>query len=133
MRRAMLMPLLFGLTAYSDDPSSRPERSRPDTDRAHGGPDAADVARADPSGVAAPADDADGDGFTPEQGDCNDRSDEINPGALDVMADGIDGDCQDGDATAAEVECEDALELDSPAAEDAARALGLCRLTTESS
>lgn len=47
-----------------------------------------------------PADqDHDGDGFTPNQGDCNDNDASIHPGAPDPEGDGIDQDCDgvDGD------------------------------------
>ncbi len=37
--------------------------------------------------------DADGDGFTPFQGDCNDGNNAIHPGATDLPGDGIDQDC----------------------------------------
>ena len=36
--------------------------------------------------------DQDGDGYTPEQGDCNDSDDSINPGATEVE-DGVDNNC----------------------------------------
>lgn len=48
-----------------------------------------------------PADvDADGDGFTPNQGDCDDRDPEgagIHPGATEIADDGIDQDCDGED------------------------------------
>lgn len=37
--------------------------------------------------------DADGDGYTVNQGDCNDNDDTIYPGAPDPFGDGIDSDC----------------------------------------
>jgi hypothetical protein len=40
--------------------------------------------------------DGDGDGFTGEQGDCDDEDPNVNPGADEVCDDGIDNDC-DGD------------------------------------
>jgi hypothetical protein len=43
--------------------------------------------------------DDDGDGFTENQGDCNDNDDEIHPNALEVCGDGIDNDCSGGDAS----------------------------------
>lgn len=39
------------------------------------------------------AEDQDGDGFTPAQGDCNDGDATVNPGAADDTCDGIDNDC----------------------------------------
>jgi len=48
--------------------------------------------------VVAPVDsDSDGDGYTENQGDCNDSSFSINPGAEDICGDGIDQDCSNGD------------------------------------
>ncbi len=45
-----------------------------------------------------PADvDDDGDGYTENEGDCNDRNTTIYPGALEVCGDGIDQDCDGAD------------------------------------
>ncbi len=41
--------------------------------------------------------DRDGDGFSPSQGDCNDRNAEMHPGALEVCGDGLDQDCDGAD------------------------------------
>jgi len=41
--------------------------------------------------------DDDGDGFSENQGDCNDSDDEIYPGATEICGDGIDNDCTGGD------------------------------------
>ena len=41
--------------------------------------------------------DADGDGFSTEQGDCNDANSAIYPGATDICGDGIDQDCSGAD------------------------------------
>ena len=42
--------------------------------------------------------DADNDGFTVEDGDCDDNDADINPDAEDIPGDGIDQDCEGGDA-----------------------------------
>jgi len=42
--------------------------------------------------------DRDGDGFTPNQGDCNDDDRAIHPGAFDIPGDGVDQDCNGVDA-----------------------------------
>ena len=42
--------------------------------------------------------DNDGDGYTENQGDCNDVDASINPGADEICGDGIDQDCAGGDA-----------------------------------
>ena len=41
--------------------------------------------------------DKDGDGFTEEQGDCNDSDPSINPNAIEICGDGIDQDCDVSD------------------------------------
>jgi hypothetical protein len=40
-----------------------------------------------------PQDDADGDGFTESEGDCNDADEAVNPDASDRTCDGVDNDC----------------------------------------
>lgn len=55
---------------------------------------------------AGPADtDNDGDGFTPNEGDCNDNDSSIHPGATDPEGDGIDQDCDgiDGNLPLSEI------------------------------
>jgi hypothetical protein len=42
--------------------------------------------------------DHDGDGFSPDDGDCDDSEPSAFPGSVEVCDDGIDNDCQDGDA-----------------------------------
>jgi hypothetical protein len=41
--------------------------------------------------------DADGDGWTVTEGDCDDASTSVHPQATEVVADGVDQDCDDGD------------------------------------
>ena len=45
------------------------------------------------------ATDDDGDGFSEDQGDCDDTNPEISPNAVDFADDGIDQDCSGADAT----------------------------------
>lgn len=42
--------------------------------------------------------DRDGDGFTPNRGDCNDHNIAMNPDAADVCGDGVDQDCSGADS-----------------------------------
>jgi hypothetical protein len=80
-----------------------------------------------------PADsDIDGDGFTKATGDCNECSKQINPGAYDFPGNEYDEDCSGSKAEAGEDACDSNLSMASTAAEDAARAIGLCKFTTES-
>ena len=73
----------------------------------------------------------DHDGFSVAEGDCDDFSDAVNPGAYDVPNNGVDEDCQGGDALAAT--CDDMLALGDNDPLQAARALELCNSTEESS
>jgi hypothetical protein len=111
-----------------------------------GAPSLASAPRAGSSPPAAPAPapqpavplppstvDLDKDGFSPADGDCEEQSPQINPGAYDFPENGHDEDCMNGDATVAEDGCDDALAIDSRDPKDGARALGLCRFTTEDS
>lgn len=66
----------------------------------------------------------DDDGFSVADGDCDDFALLVNPGAYDIPNNGVDEDCQGGDATTDA--CDDMLELsdDDPLA--AAAAIELC-------
>ena len=46
-----------------------------------------------------PAEDIDGDGFTVEQGDCDDEDENVYPGADDIPGNGVDEDCDGQDAS----------------------------------
>lgn len=48
--------------------------------------------------------DADGDGYAPSQGDCNDNDAQVSPGTLEECDDGLDNDC-DGDIDAYDANC----------------------------
>ena len=61
-----------------------------------------------------PVDDADGDGYTTAQGDCDDGDAGVHPGAEEVWYDGVDQNCdeasdydQDGDGFENEEDCDD--------------------------
>ena len=49
-----------------------------------------------------PDDDSDGDGYTLNQGDCNDSDATIYPGTTEICGDGVDQDCNGSDLTANE-------------------------------
>jgi hypothetical protein len=73
--------------------------------------------------------DSDGDGVTGSAGDCDDCDENVNPGALEIASNGQDDDC-DGTTDNALAACDSSLMLTSTDAEDGARALGLCQLST---
>jgi hypothetical protein len=74
--------------------------------------------------------DADGDGYTKQDGDCDECNSAVNPGALDLDNNGVDEDCSGrvDDELAA---CDDDLDAAGDA-ELAAKALGICRTTSAS-
>lgn len=74
-----------------------------------------------------PSGDHDGDGFTVGDGDCNDCSAAMNPGAQDFADNHVDEDCDgafDNNPTA----CDTGLSVTSNSAVDAAKALGICQV-----
>jgi hypothetical protein len=82
----------------------------------------------DPSCPYPAAIDHDADGYSANDGDCNDCDPAINPGAFDVPGNGKDDDC-DG-AKDEDAPCDGALGLTSADALDGAKAIGLCKKTT---
>ena len=74
-----------------------------------------------------PNGDHDGDGFTVAEGDCNDCSAAMNPGAQDFAGNNVDEDC-DGTPDNNPTECDSALSVASNNAIDGAKALGLCKM-----
>ena len=73
--------------------------------------------------------DEDGDGYTVNQGDCNDCNPAVNPGAFDVPGNGIDDDCN-GAADDQAVRCDMGLLVADNDPYNAARAMELCRNST---
>ncbi len=74
-----------------------------------------------------PTADTDGDGWSPQDGDCNDCTAQMNPGAYDYPGNNVDEDCNgvpDDEPTG----CDQGLPLDGNNPMDAAKALGLCRI-----
>lgn len=115
---------LIGCSAASDAPHAGPNGSGGSLSLG-GGPNV--------DGPTLPCDttigagvDHDKDGFSKAQGDCNDCAPSTNPGAFDVPNNGIDEDCS-GRADDEAASCDERLSPKASAAEDAARALGLCR------
>ncbi|MDI1477392.1 choice-of-anchor L domain-containing protein [Polyangium sp. y55x31] len=85
--------------------------------------------------------DCDNDGWLASEGDCCDKPglcgaepEKVNPGAIEVVGNGIDDNCNtktdlfDLEDT---VSCDDGLASDSSSPTDYAKALGICRTTTE--
>lgn len=71
--------------------------------------------------------DNDGDGWTGASGDCNDCTELMNPGAQDYDGNSIDDDCNGAKDDNPSL-CDGALPLDANNPEDAARAMGLCKM-----
>jgi len=113
--------LSAGGSAGDSNGGSAGEMSVPGT----GGDDANNPCFADD-----PNADWDGDGWTIAQGDCNDCSANVNPGAYDFPGNGIDEDCN-GIADDEPHGCDVGFPIEGMDARDAARALGLCRFTSE--
>lgn len=74
--------------------------------------------------------DKDGDGFTEAEGDCEDNSAEINPGAYDFPGNEYDEDCDGTMAKKGDEICDTGLQINSNNAMDAAKAIGLCKTST---
>src|SRR5579862_1587099 len=86
-----------------------------------------------PCVVTNPNDDMDKDGWTPNQGDCNDCDPNVNPGAVDTWHQPADGgpgfwgneDCSGSPGDNA-MPCDTGLALDDVVAGDGAKAIELC-------
>ncbi len=74
-----------------------------------------------------PSYDDDGDGYTENQGDCNDADRNVNPGAMDVADNEIDEDCNSIVDDGAIESCDASLVMDSDDPWDAAKAMGFCK------
>ncbi|MBI2389383.1 MAG: putative metal-binding motif-containing protein [Deltaproteobacteria bacterium] len=78
-----------------------------------------------------PEKDNDGDGWAFKD-DCNDKDPMVNPGAYDVLGDGVDNDCN-GTVDDPSVGCDTTgIKLDTKNALDFARALGICQVADPS-
>ena len=76
--------------------------------------------------------DMDGDGWSPNQGDCNDCDPNVNPGAIDVAGDPnmVDNDCSG--KYDPPTPCDSGLQLADVDPQSGAKAIELCQFTTES-
>ncbi|HWB77075.1 MAG TPA: choice-of-anchor L domain-containing protein [Nannocystaceae bacterium] len=90
--------------------------------------------------MSGPNDDADGDGWTPSTGDCNDCDPNANPGAIEVIItqpndmgvipDPADEDC-DGGVDNVEGPCDAGISFDDTDPYNAAAAIGLCHVAED--
>lgn len=97
-----------------------------------------DVGNPEDSCQTDPNADEDGDGFSVNQGDCNDCDANVNPGAIEVqitepdmmgvVPDPADEDC-DGIVDNVPLPCDAGLALDANDPYDAAAAIGLCKVS----
>jgi Putative metal-binding motif len=75
--------------------------------------------------------DADGDGWTSCNGDCNDTNALVNPGAFEVVGNAIDDDCDPLSSDVAQpAACSTAVKFTGVTASDVAKAMDLCQTTT---
>lgn len=77
-----------------------------------------------------PAEDVDGDGTTPSQGDCDECNRAFNPAAYDFPANGLDEDCG-GTVDDAPSDCDVGLAIEATDPLDGAKAIGLCDAATD--
>jgi hypothetical protein len=97
------------------------------------GADVGGAGGASGSSTTDPNADLDGDGFSPAQGDCDDKEKLINPGAYDFPGNDVDEDCDKKDATEDATVCDAKLAINSSDPKDGARAIGLCRFVDKKS
>jgi hypothetical protein len=87
---------------------------------------------APPCNPTDPNADMDGDGYSPAQGDCNDCTAQMNPGAIDWPGNNVDEDCN-GTPDDTETNCDANLAVDASDPLDAAHAIGLCKRSVNGS
>jgi hypothetical protein len=80
--------------------------------------------------TSGPTEDKDQDGFSVQDGDCNDCDANANPGAYDVAGNNVDEDCN-GTADDSAIDCDGALtDLADNDPMNGARSMGLCQQAT---
>ena len=94
--KSLALVALLGLTACGEDPKDTAE----DTAVTEETGMVSDTGMADLYGVPDTGSwDNDGDGYTPEDGDCDDNNPDVNPGAEETPGDGVDSNCDGEDDT----------------------------------
>jgi hypothetical protein len=85
-----------------------------------------------PCNAQGPQADSDGDGFTVAMGDCNDCTQQMNPGSFDYPGNGVDEDCN-GAPDDEVIGCDNPVDIGYGDPFEGARAIGLCRQQTAQS
>ena len=94
--KSLALVALLGLTACGEESKDTAEDTAVTEDTGM----ISDSGMADLYGVPDTASwDNDGDGYTPEDGDCDDNNPEVNPGADETPGDGVDSNCDGEDDT----------------------------------
>jgi hypothetical protein len=75
--------------------------------------------------------DADGDGWPLCGGDCNDGNAKVNPGAFEVLNNGLDDDCDPATLDTGASACSTTVKFSGVTGTDFAAAMGICQTTTE--
>jgi hypothetical protein len=133
MKPSRIVSAAFLVIAIAACSSSTPETSGSEGSSGSGGSFGDDGGSVTPPSGGCQYNDAtdhDGDGFSGQDGDCNDCDPNSNPGAFDVPKDGVDEDC-DGIIDDEPTGCDKNAVLDSTDPFNAALAIDLCRKTTE--
>lgn len=83
--------------------------------------------------TSGPDDDADADGFTVAEGDCNDCDPAVNPNAIEILS--LPGQIPTDEDCDAQVDeprdaCDTGLAIDDPSPESAAKAIDICKVSS---